>query len=130
MLTYLRAAGASAISLTANHDRTAHLRVGADQAAGAVWWVPADQADEIARRARAAAGVRPDAATMTDALLQAAAELRVTLTPHATALARAGRESDDSIGSWRSSAAPGSCRPSIRATRRAGRTPSSRARIS
>jgi hypothetical protein len=44
----------------------------------------------VARRARKVAGENPDAAAAETALRQAAAEKRATLTPHATAISKAG----------------------------------------
>jgi hypothetical protein len=55
----------------------------------AIYWLPRAVAVVVARRARQHAGDDPDPATAEAALAQAAADYRVTLTPHATAMARA-----------------------------------------
>jgi hypothetical protein len=93
-LAYLEASGATAISIV-DGEAGCVFRTGerAAEAAGVsvhtTVWVSASVATAIARRARKLAGDSPDVATATQALAQAAADHRVTLTPHATAMARA-----------------------------------------
>jgi hypothetical protein len=94
-LAYLEASGATAISIV-DGEAGCTFRTGAmaaEVSAGvrvpATFWVSGSVATAIARRARKLAGDSPDVATATQALAQAAADYRVTLTPHATAMARA-----------------------------------------
>jgi hypothetical protein len=102
---YLTSSGASAISIVEG-EAGCVFRTGAmaAQVAGvpvhATYWVSANLATAIARRARKIAGARspfrnggsgniPDVATATQALAQAAADLRVKLTPNDVAIERA-----------------------------------------
>jgi hypothetical protein len=55
----------------------------------AIYWLPRAVAVAVARRARQHTGDDPDRAKAESALAQAAVDYRVTLTPHATAMARA-----------------------------------------
>jgi hypothetical protein len=93
-LAYLEAAGASAISIV-DGEAGCVFRTGAmaAQVAGvhvhATVWVSASVATAVARRARKLAGDSPDVATATQALAQAAADLRVKLTPNDVAIERA-----------------------------------------
>jgi hypothetical protein len=104
-LAYLEASGATAISIVDDEAGCA-FRTGAMAAQGAeasvhtTVWVSASVATAVARRARKIAGAKstaravgsdngPDVATATEALAQAAADLRVKLTPNDVAIERA-----------------------------------------
>jgi hypothetical protein len=91
-IAYLIAAGTTAISVIETETGRALFRVGTkiDPDATAIYWIAGQAAIAVARRARRLAGENPDAAAAETALRQAAGALRVTLTPHATAMARAG----------------------------------------
>jgi hypothetical protein len=89
-IKYLEASGATAIYVTCPRDFTA-IRIGQIAAnAYAVFWVQKKQAVALGRRARKLAGDNPDREDAIAALREAAAELGVTLTEHATAISRAG----------------------------------------
>ena len=88
-LKYLRSCRAKAISICADVDG-AEIKVGYDQNAELVFWLPAKAARSVAARARHRAG---DGAGVDDAeaaLKEAAAKCRATLTPHDVAISRAG----------------------------------------
>jgi hypothetical protein len=94
-LAYLEASGAAAISIV-DGESGCTFRTGARAAevsAGvsvpATYWVSAEVATAVARRARKIAGDSPDVATATDALALAAAQCRVKLTPNDIAIERA-----------------------------------------
>jgi hypothetical protein len=93
-LAYLEASGATAI-LIVDGEAGCVFRTGAmaAQVAGvhvhATVWVSASVATAVARRARKLAGDSPDVATAMEALAQAAADLRVTLTQNDVAISRA-----------------------------------------
>jgi hypothetical protein len=90
-IKYLEASGCSAICVIET-DTGCSFRVGTkiDPHAVSVHWLPETNARAIVTQARRDAGRNPDAATATRALAQAAADQRVTLTPHHVAMARAG----------------------------------------
>jgi hypothetical protein len=89
-IAYLIAAETTAISVI-EPETGCTFRVGTklDPHAAAVFWIAAPAAIGVARRARGLAGVNPHSDEAVAALRQAAAEKRATLTPHATAMARA-----------------------------------------
>jgi hypothetical protein len=86
-IAYLIASGATATYTTTTRDFVP-IRSGSQIAANAVavFWVQKKQAVALARRLAGADSDRDDALL---ALREAAAELGVTLTPHATAISRA-----------------------------------------
>jgi hypothetical protein len=87
-LVYLEMSGAVRISIDAT-GRIAGNKIRTDTVA--TFWVRAEQALPLARRARRHAGRgRVDPETRLAALHQAAADLHVTLTPHAVAISKAG----------------------------------------
>jgi hypothetical protein len=90
-IAYLIASGATAISIIENETGCA-FRVGTkiDARAAVVHWLAADKAGPVMRKARKLAGRSPDISAATAALTQAAGDHRVPLTPHGTAMARAG----------------------------------------
>ncbi len=94
-VAYLAASGATAINLIETGTGCA-FRVGTkiDARAVAVHWLRGPQASAIARLARKHAGRDSDAATALQALRQAAADLRVTLTEHHVAMTRAGEAAE------------------------------------
>jgi hypothetical protein len=87
-LKYLEASGARAISVTIGCGHTV-INVGYLRDAVETFWTPADKARTVAARARSIAGGGPDVAVTIAALREAAAQLRVTLTEHDTAISRA-----------------------------------------
>jgi hypothetical protein len=87
-LDYLRASGASAISITTDVGGAA-ITVGMKPDAVAVFWLPQAQARSVAARARAIMGDNPDTDAAISALQEAATECRVTLTPNDVVMARA-----------------------------------------
>src|SRR5437762_9561153 len=91
-IAYLIASDATAISIIENESGCT-FRVGTkiDPRSAAVYWLPEDNAKPVLKLARRTAGKSPDLATATAALIQAATDLKVTLTPHATARQRAGQ---------------------------------------
>jgi hypothetical protein len=89
-IKYLEASGAVAISVTGPADFVP-IRVGKiGPHAVAVFWIKKEAAVAVARLARRLAGADSDRDDAVLALRQAASELRVTLTPHSTAISRAG----------------------------------------
>jgi hypothetical protein len=88
---YLIASGATAITIIENVTGCAY-RIGTklDPRAASVHWLPEDKARQVMRKARKLAGKRPDIGTAMAALHQAASDLKVTLTEHATVMMRAG----------------------------------------
>jgi hypothetical protein len=90
-IAYLTASGATAITVT-EIDGVCSFHVGhkIDPRAVAVQWLPETTARAIVKLARRHAGASPAAAAATAALHRAAADQRTTLTPHATAMSRAG----------------------------------------
>jgi hypothetical protein len=60
-----------------------------DRRAVMVWWLPEAAALAVSRQTRREAGAHPDAATMTAALWEAAADHGVTLTEYEVAVERA-----------------------------------------
>jgi hypothetical protein len=94
-LRYLTASGAGAISIIADVDG-ASIKVGFDPTdveTVETFWLPKDKARSIAARARHLAGDDPDVDGAVAAIRRAAAECRVTITLHATAIARAAEMS-------------------------------------
>jgi len=89
-IAYLIASGATATYTTTTRDFVP-IRSGSQIAANAVavFWVQKKQAVALARLARRLAGADSDRDDALLALREAAAELGVTLTPHATAISRA-----------------------------------------
>jgi hypothetical protein len=79
-------------SFTSEVDGVATIRSGRkiDPRATAICWIAAQAAIGVARRARRLAGANPHGDEALAALRQAAAESRATLTPHDTAMSRAG----------------------------------------
>jgi hypothetical protein len=90
-IAYLIASGATAISVIENETGCTY-RVGTriDPRAASVHWLPEAKAKPVLKAARKHAGKSPDIATAISALHQAAADLKVTLTEHGTAMMRAG----------------------------------------
>jgi hypothetical protein len=90
-IAYLIASDATALSLIENETGCA-FRVGTklDPRAASVHWLRETEAQAVLKAARKHAGKSPDIATATTALIRAAADLRVTLTEHGTAMMRAG----------------------------------------
>jgi hypothetical protein len=80
------------ISLITERDGVCVFHVGhkIDPHAVSVQWLPETKVRAIVKQARRDAGASPDAATAGRALAQAAADQRVTLTPHHVAMTRAG----------------------------------------
>jgi hypothetical protein len=93
-IEYLLASGAVAISLIevdgAYVFRTGPLAKSRDIPSGRIFWISAQQAKPIVRRARKNAGPAPNLTSALAALHEAASDLGATLTPHATAIERAG----------------------------------------
>jgi hypothetical protein len=93
-IDYLHASGAVAISLIevdgAYAFRTGPLAKSRDIPSGRIFWISATEAKPIVRRARKNAGPAPNLTSALAALHQAASDLAATLTPHATAIERAG----------------------------------------
>jgi hypothetical protein len=87
-LAYLACSGANAISITTGCGHTV-INVGRKPGAVAIFWLPSDKARAVAARARSIAGDNPDVEGTIAALKAAALQLRVTLTPHDVAVARA-----------------------------------------
>ena len=93
-INYLTSSGATAICIIENESGCT-FRTGAKAADTAgvcvptTVWVSASLATAVARRARKLAGDSPDVATATEALAQAAADHRATLTPDDVAIERA-----------------------------------------
>jgi hypothetical protein len=92
-IEYLLASGAVAISLIevdgAYVFRTGPLAKSRDIPSGRIFWISAQQAKPIVRRARKNAGPAPNLTSASTALHEAASDLGATLTPHATAIERA-----------------------------------------
>jgi hypothetical protein len=90
-IAYLIASGATAICVIENTTGCAY-RTGTkiDPRAAVVHWLREGEATAVMRKARKLAGRSPDIAIATAALHQAAADLKVTLTEHTTAMMRAG----------------------------------------
>jgi hypothetical protein len=88
-LRYLQASGANAISITCG---AGHVVLGVGYRADAVtsFWLPADKARAVAARARKIKGDAGDVEAVVGAVLEAALQLRVTLTEHDSAISRAG----------------------------------------
>ena len=95
-IKYLEASGATAITITEHDGTTATFHVGGkiDPRAVSVQWLPQMNARAVVKLARRHAGASPDAAEALAALHRAAADQRVTLTPHDVAMTRAG----DAVG--------------------------------
>jgi hypothetical protein len=93
-IEYLLASGAVAISLIevdgAYVFRTGPLAKSRDIPSGRIFWISAQQAKPIVRRARKNAGPAPNLTSASTALHEAAADQRATLTPHDVAMSRAG----------------------------------------
>jgi hypothetical protein len=89
-VAYLIASGAVAISIVENETGCA-FRIGTkiDPRAASVHWLPEAKARPVLKAARRGAGKSPDIATAISALHKTGADLKVTLTPHATAMMRA-----------------------------------------
>jgi hypothetical protein len=102
-LAYLEASDAAAISIVRSETGcTFRTGIAGPGDIIATYWVSASLATAVARRARKLAGDSPDMAAATQALAQAAADLRVTLTPNDVAIERAqsaARELDAYLGS-------------------------------
>jgi len=94
-LAYLEASGATAICIIESESgcvfRTGAMaaEVSAGASVHTTFWVSAEVATAVARRARKLAGDSPDVATAMEALAQAAAQCCVKLTPNAVAIERA-----------------------------------------
>jgi hypothetical protein len=84
-LAYLAASGAVAI----NVDIAGTIKAGKCPAGAATFWIVAKQAVAVRKLARKLAGKDPDLKTSIEVLHQAAAELRITLTPNEIAISRA-----------------------------------------
>ena len=106
-LAYLEASGAAAISIIESESGCT-FRTGAMAARAAgvsvhtTVWVSSRLATAVARRARKLAGDGPDTAAAAQALAQAAADHRATLTPNDVAIERAqsaARKLDAYLGS-------------------------------
>src|SRR5688500_9456257 len=82
-IEHLIATGATAISVL-ERDGACQIRAGhkIDPRALSVHWLREPNAIAVSRQARRDAGERPDIATITNALHQAAAHWNETLTPH------------------------------------------------
>jgi hypothetical protein len=96
-LRYLTATNAAAIAINKHPDGSSALIVTTrhlDQATSA-YWLPQPIAADVAREARHRAGVSPDVERLVQALQQAAADRRVTLTPHHVAIERAAAAAGD-----------------------------------
>jgi len=93
-IEYLLASGAVAISLIevdgAYVFRTGPLAKSRDIPSGRIFWISATAAKPIVRLARKLAGPAPNLTSALAALHEAASDLGATLTPHATAIERAG----------------------------------------
>jgi hypothetical protein len=115
-VAYLEASGATAITIT-EHDGVCAFRVGhkIDPDAVAIFWIMEADAKPVVARARKLAGKSADA---TASLRQAATDLRATLTPHATAMARAGAAAERLDGYIESLRARGAMKEFTRAFRR------------
>lgn len=87
-LAYLSASGARAISITCGSGHVV-IAVGYKADAVAAYWLSADKARSIAARAPKLAGDSRDVQGTIAALREASVQLRVTLTEHNTAVARA-----------------------------------------
>jgi hypothetical protein len=89
-IAYLIASGAVAISIVENQTGCS-FKIGTkiDPRAAVVYWSREDEAGPVMRKARKLAGKSPDLTTATSVLHRAAADQRVTLTEHATAMMRA-----------------------------------------
>jgi hypothetical protein len=88
-LAYLTASGATAITIT-EVDGVCTFHVGSKiDPRASVQWLPEANARAVMLKGRRVAGARPDAETAMRALIQAAADQRVTLTPHDVAISRA-----------------------------------------
>jgi hypothetical protein len=92
-IEYLLASGAVAISLI-EVDGAYVFRTGplakSREIPCRIFWISAQQAKPIVRRARKNAGPAPNLTSAATALHEAASDLGATLTPHATAIERAG----------------------------------------
>jgi hypothetical protein len=90
-VAYLIASGATAIAIIEN-VKGCSFKVGSKSSARAavVYWLREDEAAPVMRKARRHAGRNPDITMAETALHRAAADQRVTLTEHATAMMRAG----------------------------------------
>jgi hypothetical protein len=90
-INYLVASGATAITIT-EIDGVCSFTSGhkIDPHAVSVQWLLESEARALLKLARKHAGKSPDVATAMQALKQAAADQRTTLTPHAAAISRAG----------------------------------------
>jgi hypothetical protein len=92
-IDYLLASGAVAISLI-EVDGAYVFRTGplakSREIPCRIFWISAQQAKPIVRRARKNAGPAPNLTSAATALHEAASDLGATLTPHATAIERAG----------------------------------------
>jgi hypothetical protein len=94
-LAYLLASGAAPIVLIQDETGCCTIRVGRpvisrDVPSGRIWWISATAAKPIVRLARKLAGPAPNLTSAATALHEAASDLGATLTPHATAIERAG----------------------------------------
>jgi hypothetical protein len=89
-IAYLIASGATAISVIETEAGCA-FRIGSkiDPRAVSAQWLPEANARAVMLKARRVAGARPDGSKAARALAQAAADQRVTLTPHDVAMTRA-----------------------------------------
>jgi len=87
-IDYLIASGASCVSVLA--DGTIKAGPKPDRAAVSAWWLPEDKVIAVSRQARREAGATPEVSIMLAALRQAAADHQAVLTPHETAIERAG----------------------------------------
>jgi hypothetical protein len=100
---YLAASGALPISII-EADGVCTFRLKVDPAAISTHWVREAEAVVVIKSARQLAGKTPDADAAVAALHRAAGDQRITLTPHATAMERAGsvaKRLDDYLGGMR-----------------------------
>jgi hypothetical protein len=105
-IQYLKASGASTISVVAIHGVCSfHAGHKIDPNAVSVFWLYTETvAAAVIKTARQLAGKAADADTEEAALYRSAADNRTTLTPNATAMARAAiaaKKLDDFLGSMR-----------------------------
>ena len=89
-ISYLVCSGAVAIFIVENETGCTY-RVGTkiDPRAASVHWLPEAKAKPVRKAARRCTGKSPDITTAISALHKTGADLKVTLTPHATAMMRA-----------------------------------------
>jgi hypothetical protein len=118
-IKYLIASGATAISIV-EIDGACTFHVGSKilPDAAAIFWITATQAKPIVRQARKLAGRTPDIDVAEAALALAAADQRVTLTPHHVAVTRAGAAAERLDAHIESLRARGAVKEFTRAYRR------------